>query len=176
MLIAGLTSSLPWETRWPFQVSLYLDCHLMYVSLYLQRKKSTNLVFVCQDTEVKHKPLIESCLHFLRLTNNPVFSCSGQTIYEKHKLHSVLKLFKSWIQPDLLKRNSCLCDFHLHHADSRIHALPFSRRATLGSLCTGRIKSSTRVWRPHSGLDWLIWMTKWKKMWMNKWPSRKMAT
>lgn len=60
------------------------------------------------------------CLHFLRLTDNPVFSCSGQTIYEKHKLQSVLKLFKSWIQPDLLKRNSCLCDFHLHHADSRM--------------------------------------------------------
>lgn len=75
--------------------------------------------------------------------------------------------FKIFIQSDLLNRNSCLCVFHLHPADSRIHALPFSKRATLGSLCTGRIKSSTRVWRPHSGLAWLIWIAKWKKMWLN---------
>lgn len=38
-----------------------------------------------------------------------------------------------------------------------ITRLPFSSRATLGSLWTGRIRSSARLWRPHSGLAWFIW-------------------
>lgn len=35
--------------------------------------------------------------------------------------------------------------------------VPLRRSATLGSLCTGRMSSSTSVCRPHSGLAWLIW-------------------
>lgn len=34
--------------------------------------------------------------------------------------------------------------------------LPLRRRATLGSLCTGLMSSSTSVCLPHSGLEWLI--------------------
>lgn len=37
---------------------------------------------------------------------------------------------------------------------------PLSRRATLGSLCTGLISSSTSVCLPHSGLAWLIYKVK----------------
>lgn len=40
---------------------------------------------------------------------------------------------------------------------NHISRLPFSSRATLGSLWTGRIRSSARLWRPHSGLAWFIW-------------------
>lgn len=39
----------------------------------------------------------------------------------------------------------------------RACVLPLSSRATLGSLCTGRISSSTSVCLPHSALAWLIY-------------------
>lgn len=38
-----------------------------------------------------------------------------------------------------------------------ITGLPFSSRATLGSLWTGRIRSSAKLWQPHSGLAWFTW-------------------
>lgn len=38
----------------------------------------------------------------------------------------------------------------------QIRQVPFKSNATLGNLCTGRMRSSTRLCRPHSGLAWFI--------------------
>lgn len=41
--------------------------------------------------------------------------------------------------------------------------LPFNKRLILGRRWTGRIRSSCRLWRPHSGLVWQIFKNAWKR-------------
>lgn len=56
------------------------------------------------------------------------------------------------------RQGELLQKVHLNYFDKGlyIYALPLRRRATLGSLCTGLMSSSTSVCLPHSGLAWLI--------------------